>query len=308
LKRSNRLILLIGVFLAALAFVFVVILLGGNKTPTTGPGESTAPPAELDTVVAARDIPLGVTVTAAMVTTQKIPTDNREVDALGTPSQAIGKVARQTITRGQQVTAAAFLSQSSPTSIECLAGFTCMAVQVDQVSGVGTLIKTGDFVDLVAQISISPPGKVDFPVTMIVDEANPIVALNDTAFLYDPTSVKVLLQGVQVVATLLPAPEPVEAGASAAPDQGETGTSLTGQQEIVILAVTQQQAEVIKFAQVDGNISLTLRSPKDFVDAQSNPIIPETITTTGIILKTMITDFGVLPPEVILVPAPEPLP
>jgi len=29
LKRSNRLILLIGVFLAALAFVFVVVLLGG---------------------------------------------------------------------------------------------------------------------------------------------------------------------------------------------------------------------------------------------------------------------------------------
>jgi pilus assembly protein CpaB len=306
LKRSNRLILLIGVFLAALAFVFVVILLSGDGgTGTPGPGASTPPPAELDTVVAARDIPLGVTVTAAMVTTQKIPTDNREVGALGTPSQAIGKVARQTITRGQQVTAAAFLSQSSPTSIECLAGFTCMAVQVDQVSGVGTLIKTGDYVDMVAQIS--PPDKGTFPITMIVDEDNPIVALNDTAFAYDPTSVKVLLQGIQVVATLLPAPEPVEAGASPAPDEGETGTSLTGQQEIVILAVTQQQAEVIKFAQVDGNITLTLRSPKDFVDEQGNPIVPETITTTGIILKTMITDFGVLPPEVILVPAPQPL-
>jgi hypothetical protein len=30
LKRSNRLILLIGVFLAALAFVFVVVLLSGD--------------------------------------------------------------------------------------------------------------------------------------------------------------------------------------------------------------------------------------------------------------------------------------
>jgi Flp pilus assembly protein CpaB len=82
---------------------------------------------------------------------------------------------------------------------------------------------------------------------------------------------------------------------------------LTGQQEIVILAVTQQQAEVIKFAQVDGNISLALRSPKDFVDAQGNPIVPATITTTGLILRTMITDFGILPPEVILIPQPEPL-
>jgi Flp pilus assembly protein CpaB len=299
LKRSNRLILLIGVFLAALAFVFVVILLGPGNTPDGGPSGTSAPPTELDTVVAARDIPLGVTVTAAMVTTQKIPTDNREVGALGNTSQAIGKVARQSILRGQQVTAGAFVSVSSPTSIECLAGFTCMAVQVDQVSGVGTLIKTGDYVDLVAQISPT------FPVNFFLPEGTELV---EGEAKYDPTSVKVLLQGLQVVATLLPAPEPVAAGASPVPDEGETGTSLTGQQEIVILAVTLQQAEVIKFVQVDGNITLTLRSPKDFVDAQGNPIVPETITTTGLVLKTMIDDWGVLDPRFIVIPAPSPLP
>ena len=301
MKRSNRLILLIGVFLAALAFVFVVILLSGGDGGTGGPGATATPPAELDTVVAARDIPLGVTVTAAMVTTQKIPTDNREVGALGAPSQAIGKVARATVTKGQQVTAAVFLSQSAPTSIECLAGFTCMAIQVDQVSGVGTLIRTGDYVDVVAQISPT------FPLTMIEDPNNPLTPLNDQALTYDPTSIKVLMQGLQVVATLLPPPPQAEAGApTPAPDSG--GTSLTGQQEIVILAVTPQQAEVLKFAQVDGNITLTLRSPKDFVDEQGNPIIPETITTTGTVLTTMIRDFGVLPPDFVIVPAPSPLP
>ena len=72
--------------------------------------------------------------------------------------------------------------------------------------------------------------------------------------------------------------------------------------------VTQQQAEVIKFVQLDGTITLTLRSPKDFVDEQGNPIVPATVTTTGTILATMIRDFGVLPPETIIVPAPSPLP
>lgn len=303
MKRSNRLILLIGVFLAALAFVFVVILLSGGSSGGPGPGATATPPAELDTVVAARDIPLGVTVTAAMVTTQKIPTDNREVGALGAPSQAIGKVARATVTKGQQVTAAVFLSQSAPTSIECLAGFTCMAIQVDQVSGVGTLIKTGDFVDVLAQISINPPAKVDFPINFFVEPGTEILEEP----VYDPASVKMLLQGIQVVATLLPPPPAAEAGApTPAPDSG--GTALTGQQEIVILAVTQQQAEVIKFAQVDGNITLTLRSPKDFVDAQGNPIVPETITTTGLTLLKMIEDWGVLPPGFVVVPAPQPLP
>ena len=301
MKRSNRLILLIGVFLAALAFVFIVILLGGNSPSQIGDNGATPPPAELDTVVAARDIPLGVTVTAAMVTTQTILVTDREIGALGNTGQAIGKVARQTITKGQQVTSAQFTDSGTSGRIECLPGFTCIAVQVDQVSGVGTLIKTGDYVDLVAQVSPA------FPTTTFVDPDNPLVGLNEQAFTYDPTSVKVLIQGAQVVATLLPPPPTTETGV-ATPAPETSGTALNGQQEIVILAVTQQQAEVIKFVELDGNITLTLRSPKDFVDGQGNPIVPETVTTTGTILRTMIDDFGVLPPELIVVPAPTPLP
>ena len=67
----------------------------------------------------------------------------------------------------------------------------------------------------------------------------------------------------------------------------------------MILAVTPQQAEVIKFAQLDGQISLVLRSPKDFVDAAGNPVSPAEATTSGIVLRTLIDKFGVLPPEVI---------
>jgi Flp pilus assembly protein CpaB len=76
----------------------------------------------------------------------------------------------------------------------------------------------------------------------------------------------------------------------------------------VILAATTQQVEVIKFAQVDGNITLTLRSPKDFVDDAGNPIVPEAAKTTGLVLRTMITDWGVLPPLPIVIPAPSPAP
>lgn len=295
MKRSNRLILLIGVFLAALAFVFVVVLLGGGGGGGGGTAAS-APPTELDTVVAARDIPLGVTVTAEMVTTQKILVADREPGALGNVTQAIGKVARQTITQGQQITAAQFTDTGNTARIECPAGFSCVAVQVDQVSGVGTLIKTGDFVDVVA--SVSPT----FP--LIEGENVRKLPVEN----YDPTSVKVLLQGIQVAATLLPPPPTTETGvASPAPETGG-GVALTGQQEIVIIAVTQQQAEVIKFAQLDGTITLTLRSPKDFVDPSGNPIVPPTVTTTGIVLKTLIDNWGVLPPAPIIVPAPSPLP
>lgn len=292
MKRSNWLILLIGVFLAALAFVFVIVLLGGPGSPGSAT-PTAAPPTDADTVVAARDIPLGVTITAAMVTTKKVLLDNLEPGAYGDVTRAIGKVARQTITKGQQITSFQFSDSGSTTRVECLAGFTCLAVQVDQVSGVGTLIKSGDFVDVIASVSLTFPLLEGENVTKILPEN------------YDPTSVKVLIQGVQVVATLLPPPPAAAAGASPAP---ETGTALTGQQEIVIIAVTPQQAEVIKFTQVDGTITLALRSPKDFVDESGNPVIPGTVTTTGIVLKTMIDDWGVLPPVPVIVPAPTALP
>ena len=78
-------------------------------------------------------------------------------------------------------------------------------------------------------------------------------------------------------------------------------TNLNGQQEIVILAVNAQQAEVIKFAQLDGSISLILRSVDDFLDPVTGESIPVVVppTTTGIILKTLVETYGVLPPELV---------
>ena len=82
----------------------------------------------------------------------------------------------------------------------------------------------------------------------------------------------------------------------------EGDTALTGQQQIVILAGTHQQSELIKFAQLDGSVTLTLRSADDFLDpATGQPIPggPVPVTTTGIILKSLVDNYGVLPPEVI---------
>ena len=300
MKRSNRLVLLIGVFLAALAFVFVIVILNGGGGSNTDPNAS-APPSKVATIIASRDIALGVTITKDMLKSQDLEKDVRLPGAFGDSSQVVGNVTRAAIKTGQQITVAAFTEQSGA-NFQCPAGFTCIAVQVDQLSGVGTLIKTGDYVDMVAGISPLFPIIDSKTVTKVPDES------------YDHTSVKVLLQGMQVVTTLLPPPPTAETGvatpppgASAPPSSGG-GTALNGQQEIVILAVTTQQAEVIKFAQMDGSITLMLRSPKDFVDDQGNLVIPETVTTTGIVLRTMITDYGVLPPKVIIDAQPSPAP
>jgi pilus assembly protein CpaB len=293
LKRSNRLVLLVGVFLAIVAFVGVLLL---SNQPTS----SSTPPTELPTVVAATDIPLGTRITADQVTIATKAVAGRDADAFGDVSQVIGKIVREPVTAGAAITAKTLTggAQGQVLDISCPATFRCMSVQVDQVTGVGTVIKTGDYVDMVVLL---PPEQFPVITANAQDNSFTVVAgLNGT-------SVKLLLQGMQVLGTLLPPPT-----AQAAPAEGQPsaqpGTALNGQQEIVALAVDAQMAEVIKFAQVAGNISLILRSADDFRDPATGlpletPPLPD--ETTGIILKTLVDRYGVLPPELIETVLPE---
>ena len=286
MKRSNRLVLLIGVFLAVVAFVGIAVIIGGDGNRING--DVATPPTELNTVVATRDIPLGIRVTAEMVTTQKLSITARKVGAYEDPGQVIGQVTRRPITEGAHVTPADFIDTGNITDIEVPPGQRAIAVQVDQVTGVGTVIKSGDYVDMVLGLTGDR-----FPVVTLdpTDDTITVVAgLNGT-------SVKLLLEGMQVIGTLLP-PAPAQQAEQPAPS-GEPETTLQGQQEIVILSVNAQQAEVIKFAQMDGDITLALRSPADFVDEQGNPVVSIPAGTTGIILKTLVDSYSVLRPELV---------
>jgi pilus assembly protein CpaB len=286
LKRSNRLIMLIGLFLAVVAFVGVFYLLSQPKDDGTTDGGTRK---ETPTVFAVKNIPLGVPVQADMVETKPFATDQRAADAYSDSSLVLGKIARRDIPVGAQLTPADFGGTNGTiTSITCPPGQRCVSVQVDQVSGVGTLIQPGDWVDMVVGFAGDK-----FPVVTLNPDDNsitPIAGIN-------ATSVKLLLQGLQVVGTLLP-PPPTDANGN--PTTGG-GTNLNGQQEIVILSVNSQQSEVVKFAQMDGNMTLLLRSFKDFQDPNDPaiPVIPLPDITSGVILKTLIDEYGVLVPQVV---------
>jgi Flp pilus assembly protein CpaB len=173
-----------------------------------------------------------------------------------------------------------------------------MAIQVDQVTGVGTVIKTGDYVDMVLGFTGDR-----FPVITINPTDDSLTLVSGV----NGTTVKAVIQGLQVLCTLLPPPS--DTTAENPPEDGEAeqgGTTLTGQQQIVIVALDAQQTEVVKFAQIDGEISLVLRSPQDFIDPTTNQqVTPIPDETTGIILKSLVNLYGVLPPEVIEAVIPE---
>ena len=113
---------------------------------------------------------------------------------------------------------------------------------------------------------------------------------------------------MQVIGTLLPPPparpprdpDPAPSAAGTGAPSGP-GTTLNGQQEIVILAVTAQQAEVIKFAQMDGNVTLALRVGRRLHRPGHRRAVlpPVAAETTGVILKILVDTYGVLPPEVV---------
>ena len=147
MKRSNRLVLLVGVFLAIVAFVGILLLAAAAPTdsdrrrrPDDRPGRRR--PA---------DIPLVTTIRAEGRRPRAQVRPRSRAGAFTDPSQVIGQIARQPITTGAQLTATDFGDVRRParSRLDSPAGLRAIAVQVDQITGVGTLIKTGDYVDMV---------------------------------------------------------------------------------------------------------------------------------------------------------------
>ena len=223
MRRSNRLVVLVGLFLAVVAFLGVFLLL---SQPNTNQGTRN----EVNQVVAAADIPLGTAITQSMVTTKTVPSDQAVANAYTDPSLVIGQTVRKAVLQGALITSDYFAASQASVSVP--PGYRGIAVQVDQVTGVGTLIQPGDFVDMVVGFTADK-----FPVVTVNRTAGTGGAPGETTITpvtgLNATSVKLLLQGMQVLNTLLPTPAATPAGgASPAPN----APTLNGQQEIVVVA------------------------------------------------------------------------
>jgi pilus assembly protein CpaB len=284
-KRTNRLILLVGILLAAVAFVGIIFVFSNQGS---GGGGQDVPQANV--VVADREIKLGDAITDRDVSTTQIPLADAKPEYFKQEGEVIGQVARTDIAKGAYLTQSMFAGTGQPSVAKDLpSGLVAVPIRVDAVTGVGTLILPGDRVDVVVTMAIKQ--------TLLVPGADPSAppqALDLPGLEGD--SSKVLLQNVEVRAVV---------GATAG--SGETGTTegtvpdITTAQQIVILAMTPQQAEVMQFVQQDArtlgsalpanNVTLILRSPKD-KDAPA-------VETTGVVLKTLIEDYGVLPPQIL---------
>lgn len=304
MKRSNRLFLLLGIVLAVVAAAGIILITsqpGGPVTPT--------PAAEVDVVTAAVELPLGEVIAQEHLGTRKVAETAVPLNAVTNPQELLGLTVRRAISQGEIITRDVIAAGGVTSDVEAIqkalnAGFRAMAVQVDQVTGVGTLIRAGDRVDVVITFSDSG-GKNPIVVEQApTREGTPPVAVRNFETIDDllnNTTTKILVENVQVLGTLLP-PAPAQQGQQApqptegAAEEPEEGTALTGQQQIAILGLLPQQVELVRFAQIDGELSLVLRATED------NTTPP--IQTTGITLRELYDTYGILPPNINVIEIP----
>jgi Flp pilus assembly protein CpaB len=293
-KRSSRLIILVGIILAVAAFAGVILL------SQSGNQQSAPPPVTTTKVVtAAADIPLGTVITAELLATKEIEKTAAAPNAYAEPSSLTGRVVRRDVRKGETLVSTDFASGVTAQGDDIVRaldkGQRAMSVVVDRTSGVGTIIQPGDRVDAVIALN------VQMYVANPAPEGGTPVKFPDDAQI----TVKNILQNLEVLGTMSidtesTGQQQAAPAASGEPAAAQTGPVSDAAKEIVILAVTAQQAEVIKYAQVLAvenkgseppyTITLILRSP---ADASSPPD-----KTSGITLKVLVDQYGILPPAV----------
>jgi Flp pilus assembly protein CpaB len=283
LNRS-RLFLAAGVALALVAFVAVLAF--GSQMGNS----PQAQPHTVTVVVAAQDVGLGTALAAPMLATEDRPAD-QSVGTYGTVDELVGVVARRAIAHGEVVHASDFQTTGTATDITASlgGGKRGIALPLDKSSAVAYLVQPGDWVDVMIALEnrdqtnpiVEPNPRYNAPVSGpggTSTDTTPYIQLNDYL---NSTTVKVLVQNVQVLAV-------VQDQQTAPTNYVQPPTSNTAPAFIAVLAVSPQQAELLRYAQLDGNVSLVLRSPADQGGAD--------VATTGVTLHELVEKWGVLPP------------
>jgi pilus assembly protein CpaB len=173
MRRGGRLLLFLGVLIAAVAAGLLFFVLSGTPSPNTpgagGPAPLPTQDEGVNVVTAQVDIPANTVISdTALLSTENIPSEEykaNEAQYFTTPSEVLGKLAINPIPSGQRVQkrdlTEAGLSQQIPPPEEGRPADKALAFRVDALSGVADQVKPGDSVDIVATFSI--PRRVSVP-------------------------------------------------------------------------------------------------------------------------------------------------
>ena len=157
--RSNRGLILIGLFLGLVSAVLIVVYL--SQAGEGGGGEVSGVEVT-PVVVASLDIAAGTRIVEGMVETKEIAVDAVLAGVFSDTEGVIGQVARVPLVAGEQViptkvaaTGAAIASgESPPLAFVIPEGKRAVSIQVSNVIGASGLIRPGDYVDVILAVQI----------------------------------------------------------------------------------------------------------------------------------------------------------
>jgi Flp pilus assembly protein CpaB len=293
-KRSNRLVILVGVLLAVLAFVAIVILLNQR-----GEDPETVEPTEETVLVAAQDIAIGDPVTPDVVTEVQIDPEAVQQEPLRSVSQVAGQPALFAIPEGSQVTAQAIgLGSGQDIDISAMLepGEKAVTFQVDRVTGTDFLVTPGDTIDIVLSQQISVLQETADSAANTDPDAPP--RFETVTGLENQRSVKAILQDKRVLyvsSTRAIEPEPTEdTNQDGVIDENDEPTAQAAVDSVIIVfAGNDQDAEVIKFAQNDvnevGALTTVIRNAED----------DEIEDTPGITIDQVVELYGLRIPNIV---------
>ena len=293
MKRSNRLVILVGVLLAVLAFVAIVILL--NRPPED---EVTPEETEVTVLVATEEIELGEAVTPQKVEPQLVQPGAVIGTGLSSPTQLQGQPALIAVPAGAQVSAEVIGQVEGDIDISAMLnpGEKAVAFQVDRVTGADFLVTAGDTIDVVMSQQISVLQETADSAANPDENAPP--RFETVTGLENQRTVKAVLQNKRVLyvsSTRAIAPEPTEdTNGDGVIDENDAPADQPALDSVIIIfAGTDQDAEVIKFAQNNlgevGSLTAVIRHADDDEPEQ----------TLGITIDQLVTEYGLRIPSIV---------
>jgi Flp pilus assembly protein CpaB len=280
------------VLLAVLAFVAIVILLNQRAPVET-------PEAVQETVlVATQAIEIGDPVTPDIVEELAVDPEAVQGTPLRSTSQVAGQPALFAIPAGAQVTGE-LIGSGDQLAVNIAAqlepGEKAITFQVDRVTGVDFLVKPGDTIDIVMSQQITVLQETADSAANEVEDAPP--RFEAITGLEDQPTVKAVLQNKRVLyvsSTRATAPELQDTNGDGVIDENDVQPEqAVVDSVIVVFAGTDQDAEVIKFAQRDlselGSLTAVIRHADD----------DEIEETLGITIDQLVEEFGLRIPNIV---------
>jgi pilus assembly protein CpaB len=300
-KRSNRLVILVGVLLAVLAFVAIVILL--NQRDTGGGGEEPEP-TTVTVMVATEDIDLAEAVTPDKVEPQEVDPEAVIGTGLSSASQLQGQPALIAVPAGAQVSGEVVgIGRGTVIDVASMLnpGEKAIAVRVDAQTGVGFLVQPGNVIDIVvsAEVNVLQPTADSL--------ANPDgpQRFEEVAGTEGARTVKAVLQNKRVLYvsdSSAEEPEQTDTNGDGVIDENDAPPAQVAIESVVIVfAGNDQDAEVLKFAQRDASELSSERTEIPYsVTVVIRHIDDDAVEeTAGVTIDSLVEEFGLRIPGIV---------